>query len=108
MLLVDHPRGSGKHDTDGAEKEAEAPENPAAGEQRDGRDDQRNLEEDFAKVKAVSLAVRQPELLLKFPGLGFEFLLFVAIAFGFCANLLLEFGGPFGVLGRDHSGQAGD
>src|ERR1017187_7065941 len=75
IFLMHHPgRGDGENAC-GRQKQAEMPEDAAPREQGDRGDDQRDLQEDFAKIEAVGFAVGEREFSLEFVAFGFELFL---------------------------------
>lgn len=78
--LVHEQYRSRDHDSCGAEQQAQVPEQPSAGEQRNGSNHQPNLQKHFAEVETVGLAVREIGLLFQFAGFRVQFLLLVAWA----------------------------
>src|SRR5258706_6249471 len=90
-----------------AAKQAEVPEQPSAGEKRDGSDHQPNLQKHFAQIESVRLVVGEIRFVLQFTRLSVEFLLLVPVSISFGAIFCLKLRRLPGVFAGDNRSQVG-
>ena len=87
-----HKSSRGQNYANRAEAQAQQPEHPSPGEQSNGRDHQRHLQEHFAKVKTVRALQLKFDVVLELTGLGFAFFLLVFVTLGLMHIVLADLG----------------